>query len=278
MTARVGFTHLVFSLSTGLFGQGKLANLSPAHRRWLEEEVVYIITDKEKELVLSLETEEARERFIAAFWSKRNPDPATLENEFKKEHDRRLDYANRFLGRDSPRPGWRTDRGRMYVILGEPQQKQSYDGLAEVVSIEHWFYQGEQARGLPPFFDLLFFKERDVGEYRLYNPLMDGPRALLRMGPFSPQDDRAVMRQLTSVSVDLARAAVSIDRGEVAEGREGRFPMGSNFTMAAIEKSPYRAVRTDYVDAYLRYGSRVSSEYSHQRKANLSRQEQLRVP
>jgi len=262
MIVRSGLAVVLISISTGLYAQDKLARLSPAHRKWLQEEVVYIITGKEKDLFLTLETEDSRERFIEAFWTKRDPDPATLENEFKKEHYRRLDYANRILSRDSPRPGWKTDRGRMYIILGEPREKQSYDGSAEVVSIDHWFYQGETAKGLPPFFDLLFFKDRDIGEHRLYNPQMDGARALLRMGPFAPSDDDTVMRQLTSVSVDLARASASIDRGEVAEGREGRIPMGTGFTMAAIEKSPYRAVRTDYVDSYLKHGSRVSAEYS----------------
>ena len=150
-----------------------LDRLSPEQRKWLEEEVVYIILDRERELLLSLETLEERERFIEAFWRVRDSNTSTPQNEFKEEHYRRFAYANETLGKTSPRAGWRTDRGRMYIILGKPESVDSFEGYAQVVSNELWFYQSDPASGLPNFFYLLFFRHHNAGEYRLYHPTVD---------------------------------------------------------------------------------------------------------
>ena len=99
----------------------KIERLREDHREWIEQEVVYIITEREEDVFLSLETLEERNRFIEVFWEKRDPHPATPENEFRDEHYRRIEYANQYLGRDTFRDGWRTDRGRYYIILGEPR-------------------------------------------------------------------------------------------------------------------------------------------------------------
>jgi GWxTD domain-containing protein len=97
------------------------AEMSEAHRKWIEEEVVYIAADREKEVFRDLQTVEERDRFIEAFWARRDPNPATPANEYREEHYRRIAYANEFLGRDTFRPGFRTDRGRYYILLGEPK-------------------------------------------------------------------------------------------------------------------------------------------------------------
>ncbi len=138
----------------------RLERLSPEHRKWIEEEVVYIITDSEKDLFLMLETVEERNRLIEAFWRKRDPNPATPQNEFKIEHYTRFEHANKFLGRETFRPGWRTDRGRYHIILGKPRQVERFDGYSELVSAELWFYEGDPRKGLPAFFYLLFFKKK----------------------------------------------------------------------------------------------------------------------
>ena len=127
----------------------RLDRLSEDERAWLEEEVVYIIAKEEREVFLDLETLDERQRFMDAFWDRRDPNPATLENEFAKEHYKRLEYAVRVLGRDSTRPGWRTDRGRYYIMLGPPAEIQRYDGSNEVVTIELWLYNGDTSAGLP---------------------------------------------------------------------------------------------------------------------------------
>ena len=155
----------------------RLERLSVSHRAWLEEEIVHIITDPEKEVFLSLESIEERDRFIEAFWRKRDPNRTTPLNEFREEHYRRVDYANRFLGRETYRDGWQTDRGRYYILLGKPISVQRYEGYNELVSVELWFYQGDVQSALPAYFYLLFFRRSDIGEYQLYHPVGDGPTA-----------------------------------------------------------------------------------------------------
>jgi len=95
-----------------------IKKLPPRFKQWLEEEV-----------------------FIKAFWKQRDPTPGTPENEFKEEHYRRINYANYHFGRGVPKPGWQTDRGRIYIILGEPRDIQSYTGNSEIFNAEVWFYQ-----------------------------------------------------------------------------------------------------------------------------------------
>ena len=89
-------------------------------KRWLKEDVLYIITGGEKKAFLRLTTGEERENFIEQFWMRRDPTPDSIENEYKEEHYRRIAYANdRFA---SGFPGWRTDRGRMYITFGPPDE------------------------------------------------------------------------------------------------------------------------------------------------------------
>lgn len=243
----------------------RLERLRPEHRDWLEKEVVYIITDREEEVFLSLETLEERTRFIEVFWQKRDPHPATLVNEFRDEHYARLEYANKFLGRETFREGWRTDRGRYYIMLGEPRERHSFDGYNEVVSSELWFYQGDVRLGLPSFFYLLFFKRHDIGEYRIYHPIVDGPGSLVR-GQYAqastPEGNIQAYEALQRVDAELANASLSFDPSEPGDWTTGRASMATDLLMARVEDSPRRAIRSDYADAWLRYRDRVSTEYS----------------
>jgi GWxTD domain-containing protein len=241
----------------------RLDKLSEAHRSWLERDVVYIITDKERDVFLSLGTVEERDRFIEAFWRKRDPNPATPANEYKDEHYRRIEHANTFLGRETFREGWRTDRGRYYILLGEPRETQRFDGYSELVSCELWFYQGEPRLGLPSFFYLLFFKKNDFGEYRIYHPLIDGPQALLNASVnLQTGENTEAIQQLRQISPELAAASLSFDTSEPPDYVGGRPALGTDIMLARIEDSPKRAIRTDYADAWLRYGNRVSADYS----------------
>ncbi|HSA95283.1 MAG TPA: GWxTD domain-containing protein, partial [Acidobacteriota bacterium] len=86
-----------------------IKNLPPKYRQWLAEEVVYIISPKEKEVFLQLTNDRERELFIDAFWKARNPDPESVENSVKKEHYRRIEYANKWFGRGYSAGGWRSD-------------------------------------------------------------------------------------------------------------------------------------------------------------------------
>src|SRR5262245_13547007 len=96
------------------------------YKKWLDEDVFYIISTQEREVFTKLSTNEEKDHFIEQFWMRRDPDPATSANEFKEEHYRRIQYANeRFT---SGKPGWRSDRGRFYIKFGPPDQKESYAG------------------------------------------------------------------------------------------------------------------------------------------------------
>ena len=103
----------------------------------------------ERDVFLKLQSDRERDLFIEAFWKQRDPNTGTPENEFKTEHARRIAHANRYLGRDAPQPGWRTDRGRMYIILGEPRDIQRFEGKSSTYDAEIWFYQGLTDLGLP---------------------------------------------------------------------------------------------------------------------------------
>jgi len=103
--------------------------------KWLNEDVVYIITEKERAEFLKLKSDKEREKFIEAFWRRRDPTPDTEENEFKEEHYRRIAYSNdRFA---SNVPGWKTDRGRMYITLGPPDEVESHP----TERYEIWLYR-----------------------------------------------------------------------------------------------------------------------------------------
>ena len=242
----------------------RLARLPAESRSWLQDEVAYIITDRERDVFLALETSDERKAFIEAFWRKRDPIPATPQNELKDEHYRRLEHADRHFREIASRPGRKTDRGRMYVILGEPRNIERFDNHNDLFTTELWFYDGgppSVAKGLPPFFYLLFFKPQDVGQFRLYSPVLDTPGALLR-GNAGAETARAV-DVLYRVSPELARASLTFDATAPVNRRDTSAALlGTELMLARIEQSPKRAVRTDYVDGWLRYGKRVSADYS----------------
>ncbi len=94
--------------------------LETPYRKWLNEDVAYIITDEERAAFKRLQTDDEREQFIENFWLRRDPTPDTVENEFKEEHYRRIAYANEHFA--SGIPGWKTDRGRIYITFGPPDE------------------------------------------------------------------------------------------------------------------------------------------------------------
>src|SRR5579862_1104695 len=89
-------------------------------KKWLNEDVLYIITDEERKAFKQLQTDEEREQFVEQFWLRRDPTPDTVENEFKEEHYRRIAYANERYA--SGAPGWKMDRGRIYITFGPPDE------------------------------------------------------------------------------------------------------------------------------------------------------------
>jgi GWxTD domain-containing protein len=98
--------------------------LSGTYKKWLNEDVVYIITPEEKSAFKQLSNDEERDQFIEQFWLRRDPTPDTEENEYKEEHYRRIAYANEHFA--AGLPGWKTDRGRIYIMWGPPDQITSH--------------------------------------------------------------------------------------------------------------------------------------------------------
>ena len=98
--------------------------LKGPYKTWLTEEVPYIITDEERKAFMSLSNDEEREAFIENFWQRRNPNPDDPDNSYRDEHYRRIQYANDHFA--AGKPGWKTDRGRIYIMWGKPDSIDSH--------------------------------------------------------------------------------------------------------------------------------------------------------
>ena len=141
-------------------------------QKWLDEDAVYIIEDQERKAFLILTSDEERRYFVDQFWQRRDPTPGTAENEFKNEHYRRIGYADRFASR-SGLPGWKTDRGRIYIVLGPPDEIESHPlggrpagaASAQPFPFEDWLYRHIDGIGDNV---ILEFVDRDgTGEFHL---------------------------------------------------------------------------------------------------------------
>jgi len=238
---------------------GPAASLPDRYQKWLDEEAVYIITARERDVFLQLRTDKERDIFIEAFWNQRDPTPGTPRNEFREEHYRRIQYANKTFGRSSARMGWQTDRGRIHIILGPPRNIESYDNVNNVYPAEIWFYQVEETSALPPAFNVIFFKRNGVGDYILYSPAADGPRSLIStaMGDFR---DEQAYKELRMLEPNLARQTLSLIPGE--NRPYGSASLASETLMANIFASPRKKVKDAYADALLRYKDVVEVEYT----------------
>ena len=100
--------------------------LKGAYKTWLNQDVTYIISDEERKAFKNLSNDEERDAFIENFWLRRNPNPDSPENEFREEHYRRIAYANEHFG--AGKPGWKTDRGHIYIAFGKPDDIETHPG------------------------------------------------------------------------------------------------------------------------------------------------------
>ena len=190
------------------------SSLPARYQQWLTEEVAYIIAPRERDVFLGLKTDRERDIFIEAFWKQRDPSPGTERNEFKEEHYRRLEHANTVYGRSTPLPGWKTDRGRIYIILGPPKNIESYDQVTNVFPTEIWFYLGDPDLGLPTGFNVIFYKKMGTGDYVLYSPTNDGPQSLIADSMGGYRDERQAYQALKKLEPNLARQTLSLIPGE----------------------------------------------------------------
>jgi GWxTD domain-containing protein len=148
--------------------------LKGPYRTWLNDEVPYIITDEERKAFTSLSNDEEREAFIENFWLRRNPNPDSPENEFREEHYRRIAYANEHFA--AGKPGWKTDRGRIYIMWGPPDSIDSHPsggmyerpmeeggGETSTFPFEVWHYR--YLEGIGENIDLEFVDTCQCGDY-----------------------------------------------------------------------------------------------------------------
>ena len=248
-------------LSLSLLSPAQDASLAERYRAWLDEEVVYIITPREREVFGKLGSDRERDIFIEAFWRQRDPTPETPVNESRTEHGRRIREADRLFGRSSPRPGWTTDRGRMLIILGAPDDIGRFEGRTEIVPVEVWFYRDRSDLGLPPGFHLVFFQEQGLGDFRLYSPARDGPQALLAGVFGAPDAYRAAYERLREVDPNLAAVSLSLIPGESETG-SGRPSVASDSLIQKVEGAPQAKVRDEYARRFLAYKDSIDVEYS----------------
>jgi GWxTD domain-containing protein len=138
---------------------------SSPYTLWLNEDVVYIIDDRERAAFQKLTTDEERQRFIEQFWLRRDPTPGTSMNEFKEEHYRRIRNANERFHMASGRPGWQTDRGHMYIIYGPPDEIESHPSPQAGYPYETWMYH--HVEGVGDRLIVRFIDRSGTGDYRL---------------------------------------------------------------------------------------------------------------
>jgi len=145
-------------------------------KNWLSEDVAYIVTEDERKAYKKLQTDEEREQFIEQFWRRRDPDPDTEVNEYLEEHYERVAYANQHFA--SGIPGWKSDRGRIYIMYGPPHEREthptggSYErpsyhggGSTTTYPFEVWFYR--HLPGVGSGIEIEFVDPTGTGEYRL---------------------------------------------------------------------------------------------------------------
>jgi GWxTD domain-containing protein len=148
--------------------------LKGAYKTWLNQDVVWIITDEEAKAFKTLSNDEERDAFIEQFWLRRNPNPDSPENEFREEHYRRIQYANDHFA--AGKPGWKTDRGHIYIAFGKPDSIDSHPsggaynrpmdeggGETSTFPFETWHYR--YLEGIGENIDLEFVDSCQCGDY-----------------------------------------------------------------------------------------------------------------
>ena len=238
--------------------------LSDEHKNWLEEEVIYIISDREKDAFERLQSEAEREAFIAAFWSRRDPEPLTPENEYRIEHYERIEYANTILSRESSVPGWLTDRGRIYIQLGEPDERETFAAVPGLYPAELWFYLAQEDLLLPPLY-VLFFRQYYAGPFIQFNHVIHQPEELMPAQSFNTDNSRLEAYEfLQEISPQLAHSTITMraDRGVAASLLQPDMEILQTQTLLSdINRAPYRRLDTGWVTGAEAGRGLVESDY-----------------
>ncbi len=234
--------------------------LDPVYQDFLKL-TTYLISPKEREVFLSLPDNRDRDIFVTDFWKIRDPTPGTPENEYKDDIQKRFEHVNKYFA--AGRPGYMTDRGRIWMILGEPRSYDRFPGTLGIVSCEVWYYYTDGSKDLPTHFGLIFFQKKGFGEMRLYDPFVDGPKSLLEpMASFreiDPDDFEKIYQTIRNLAPTLAAMSLSLIPGEYGYNYQ---PTARNTELLAnITESPYKGLNPTYATHFFDYKGLVSTEY-----------------
>jgi GWxTD domain-containing protein len=225
--------------------------LGPSYKTWLDGDVAYIISDEERRAFTRLSNDEEREQFVEQFWMRRDPTPDTVENEFKEEHYRRIAYANERFA--SGIPGWKTDRGRIYIQHGPPDEIESHPsggtyqrpieeggGSTSAYPFEKWRYRHLDGVGEDV---LIEFVDRTLsGEYRMTADPAE--KDALRYSPGSQQQPSNVSLPLAGQSeFDRIERAVNVLRPPRIRFKDLEAVVSSSIRYNALPMQ----VRTDFI-------------------------------
>jgi GWxTD domain-containing protein len=223
--------------------------------KWLKE-VRLIMTRAESAVFKTLGTEEDKKRFQQSFWKIRDPRPDTPENEYMMEFYERRKYAEKYFRGDS------SDRGRIYILLGEPAEKKNFSGSDKVVECELWTYRSEGRPNLPPYMYLLFFRQGDVGDYRLFYPGIHTALDIITPFAASTIESRLdAFEALKRAFPELAYATLSVIPGDT----DPSFPSSassSNYVFSQIFSLPEREIDKSYLKDFASVEGLVDVAYS----------------
>lgn len=252
---------VLLALAPGLSaGQTKVKekDLAPQFQEWLNL-TAYLILPAEKDVFLSLANDWEREAFINAFWKQRDPTPATAQNEYKDEILKRFRHVNMTFHRGTSRPGWMTDMGRIYMILGPPANIERFETVSALYPAQVWYYYGDAAKNLPTSFAIVFAQIRG-GEFRLYNPVSDGPGSLIiDTKGIDLSNYQAVYEKIRELAPTLAGVSISLIPGQIPFGYQPS-PQ-SNMILSTVFESPKKDVNPAYATHFLSYKGIVSTDY-----------------
>jgi GWxTD domain-containing protein len=249
--------------------QGKRGAIAVSpYQKWVTEDVPYIITDRERAAFKALPSDEEHEKFIEQFWLRRDPTPGTPANEMKEEHYRRIAYTNQKYSTPAGLPGWKTDRGRIYITYGPPDEIESHPSGSATVPFpyEQWLYH--TIAGIGNNVIVEFDDEGRNGEYRMTKDPSARPAekpvvAAAAMWPDTVKRGE-MQRRLRSPGslMENGQIALIVPDGEIQPGQTASVMIGKDVASARVARvdagvvmlqldapAPARAHVADFVDA-----------------------------
>jgi len=216
--------------------KAKIQEMNKAMKSWLEEAAAYIITDEEKATFKRLSTDEERESFIEQFWLRRDPSADTIENEYRDEHYERIAYANERFA--SGQPGWKTDRGRIYIIHGKPDETEDHPAGG---TYDRPFDEGGGTTSTYPFVKWTYRYIDGIGnnvELEFVDPSLSGEYRLT----IDPSEKDALMY--------VPGAGLTNDEEMNGGDKSGRFSRSDGTRLGTDENTSMRYRQFDRLDQY----------------------------